>query len=141
VIVISVSSVVVTSSRLRPSSGHFATRFRAATTHVSAALHHLVVTELVTVLRARFTHLCTDLTGTRMVFGAEEHEARARVADLGAGNQHPDVVRVGVLPAQFEAVADGFEADRLATLAAIDTLLHCVTHLMWHRDSPCGIAD
>jgi hypothetical protein len=73
-----------------------------------------------------------------MVFGVEEHEARACIADLGAGDQHSDVVGIGVLSSQFEAVAHRLEADRVATVAAINTLLFCVIHLIWHLCSPCG---
>src|SRR5581483_3415628 len=72
----------------------------------------------------------------RVILRPEQHEPRAGIADLGARHQHPDVLGCGVLAPKLEAVRDGLEADLLAALTAIDTLLHSVTDLVWHGRSP-----
>jgi hypothetical protein len=67
-----------------------------------------------------------------MMLGAEQHESRARAADLSAGDQQVDVVRSGVLAALLQAVRDTLETDLLAAATAIDTLLHPGIQLMNH---------
>jgi hypothetical protein len=73
---------------------------------------------------------------------SEQHEAGARVANLRARHQRPDVFSFRMFTAQLEAMTDGLEAHFLAALAAIDTLLQLVAHLMWHNSlSLLGIED
>src|SRR5581483_4391226 len=110
---------------------------RASTTRVGASTHH-VVSELLAVLGACLTHLGADLARPQVVLRPEQHEAGTCVADLCAGHQHADVFRCRVLSAEFKAVTNRFEADFLTSLAAVDTFLHSIIHLVWHRSSPRG---
>lgn len=127
---------------VRPRSGsrrgHLTARFGAAPANVGAALHQLVVAKPFAVFRTGLADLRAHLAGARVMSGSHEHEARARVADFRARHQHSDVLRLGVFAAQLQTVADGFEADLLTAPTAVDTLLHPVTHLMWHRQLPRG---
>ena len=66
------------------------------------------------------------------MFRSEKHEASACAADLRAGEQQTDVVRLRMLATLVQAVRDAFQADLLATVAMIDTLLHSGIHLTSH---------
>jgi hypothetical protein len=73
-----------------------------------------------------------------VVLRPEQHEAGTCVANLGARHQHADVFRCRVVSAELKAVANGLEAYFLTSLTAVDTFLHSIIYLVWHRSSPRG---
>ena len=66
------------------------------------------------------------------MFRAYEHEPSARVTDLAASNERPNVSGLGMFAALFQAVADGLETRFLAALTAIDALLQAWVDVVWH---------
>jgi len=96
----------------------------ASLTGIRALLHHLIVAHATALTLARAADLGTDGAGPAVERRVAQHEVRARAADLGAVLERPDVLRLGVLPAQLEAVLYGLLADRVAVQALLDALLH-----------------
>jgi hypothetical protein len=89
-----------------------------------AVLHHLVASgHPLAVLGTRSTHLSADRARALVEVRSAEHEIGAGLADFCAVEQEANVRRVGVLPAQFQAVTHGCEADVVASSTLIDTLL------------------
>ena len=82
-------------SRLR----HLTAGFGTATAHVGALLHHVVVFELIARRRARDAHLGAHFARAAVEFGIEQHEPRAGIADLCAGEQCLDVIGRSVFTA------------------------------------------
>jgi hypothetical protein len=112
--------------------GHLAARFGASTADVRALLHYFVILHGLARFGACDTYLRTDFACPAVELGIEEHEPGTGVTDLGAGEQQLDVLGCGVLAALLETVRDHGKADFLATLAAIDTLLHRRIGVMSH---------
>jgi hypothetical protein len=72
-----------------------------------------------------------------VVIAHPEHEVRAGHADLRTVLQKSNVLGRGVFPAHLQAVADGFQANRVAGHAIADAVPHLLTHfLMWHYFPP-----
>lgn len=83
---------------------HLATRLGAAAAHFGALLHHVVVSELLAILRARVAYLGAGRADQAVVPDLPEHQVRARLADFGAIGKQLHVLRVGVGTALYEAV-------------------------------------
>jgi len=59
-----------------------------------------------------------------MEVGMPDHEIMASAAHLHAIHQNSDVVRVGMLPAFFEAVVNRMKTGIAAVFAMVDALVH-----------------
>jgi hypothetical protein len=85
---------------------HPAARFLASPACLGALAHLLVASHLFAAFATGPADLGTGGAGLRVERGAPEHEVRARLADLGAIEHEPDVVRLGMLPSLTKTVAD-----------------------------------
>jgi hypothetical protein len=78
-----------------------------------------------------------QLARIHMAMRSAEHEIGARLADLGAVHQEPDVAVLGMMAAQSKAVCYGFHADAVAVQAVLDAGSHLRSHhLVMHGASP-----
>lgn len=105
------------------SAGHLAAALGAAPALLRATAH-LVAVEPLAGLGAAITGLGADTAGVVVERRAAEHEVSARVADVGAVEQRPDVLSGGVLAAFVQAVDDRRQADVVAVGAAVNAVVH-----------------
>src|SRR6266545_4498096 len=118
---------------IRTADGRYALRrhhYRHAPAGLSAAaacrgavLHGRIFAQLFARLGAALTDLGADAAGARVEIRAAQHKVRARLADLGAVEQQPDVRGLGVLAALLQAVGNGSHADAVAVQALLNALL------------------
>ena len=105
--------------------GHALAGVGAAAADLRTGLH-LGSADRLARLRAGAADFGARPAGDAVVLGTTDHEIGARPADLGAVEQGPDVVRIGVLPAHLQAPLRAREANALALGADFDTRLHLV---------------
>src|SRR5206468_3194591 len=99
------------------------------------SFHLRIVAELIAVLRTALTHLGAHATGARMERGPAEHKVRARLADLGAVEQQPNMRGRRVLAPHLQTIRDGRQADAVTVQTLLNALLHVATHLVSCRVS------
>jgi hypothetical protein len=63
-----------------------------------------------------------------MQVGAAQHEVGARLANLGAVEQQPNVRRLGVPATHLQAMGDGLQTNAVTIQAILDALLPVRTH-------------
>jgi hypothetical protein len=72
---------------------------------------------------------------------AQEHEPRARVANVRARHQQLYVISCRVFAAKLQTVIDGLETDRLAALTTVDALVCLGVDVVCHREIPLAHRD
>src|SRR5690625_875401 len=116
-----------------PSGGHPPAAFCTAAAGIDAFLH---VADLFAAPGALLTDFSADRASAHMKLGADQHEVRRGLTNLGAGDHEPEMIRLDMLAACFQAMIHRHrEADAMATQAFVDAVSHLWGNLM-HRGSP-----
>lgn len=74
--------------------------------------------------RTAAAHLRADPASQSMSGGPSQHEVGRSLADLGTATEKAYVRRVGVFPAELQAVHGRLNADAVTSQAVVDALLH-----------------
>ena len=134
------------SHRLMRHRRHASARLGATPTCIRTLRHQLVASAHGPAgCLARPADLGTGRARVHAVIRAAEHEVRRRLTDFRAVEQQPDVMRLGVLAAEVEAVVRRLEADGVAAGAFVEALLHLARRVvgssMGHGASPFRAVD
>jgi hypothetical protein len=106
--------------QLFPGSAH-GTACLSAT---AAQFRAIVVPDRFARFRASLANFRASAARDRMKMGMPDHEIMAGAAHLHAIHQNPDVVRVGMRPAFFEAVVNRMKTGIAAVFAMMDAFVH-----------------
>src|SRR5918996_2705414 len=123
-------------------SRHRAATLRAATAHVRAVPHDVVVSvDRLARLGAALARIGADAAHRGVQLGASEHEVARCVAGLGAVEQSRDVLGSGMRAAPSETVHQRLDADVVAVRAVVDALAHLARDVLrpevvGHEKSP-----
>jgi hypothetical protein len=105
---------------------HVATRRRALITLIDARFHGGVCPgDLFAIFGTRFADFRTQVARPGMIIGTAQHEIGARLADLRAIEQHPNMRGRGMVATHLQTMRDKFQTQVMTHLAVFDTVFYC----------------